>query len=106
MSFSCPIVQYKRYGLDAVRVDVELAVISSSKELKYYFVFDTGCQITMVSEDVAARLGLRRGGKSVKVQGSTGSVRGRLVDVRFRFPNTLNGDRGLECSSTWVVISG
>jgi hypothetical protein len=106
MSFICPILQHKRYGLDSIRVDVEITVISHSAEFRYYFVYDTGCEITMVSEDVAVRLGLPRGGKIVKIKGSTGTVKGRLVDVRFRFPKTFNGDPGLECDSTWVVITG
>ena len=60
----------------------------------------------MVSEDVAGSSGPTSRRKIGKSTGSTGSVRGRLVDVHFHFPKTVNGDPGLECNSTWVVISG
>jgi hypothetical protein len=98
-------MQRKKYGLDCIKVDVKLTLSSPTGDISYPFVFDTGCEITTVSEDVAAFLGLAGGGRLVSVKGATGNLRGRLVDVRFRFPKTLNGDPGLECDSTWVVIS-
>ncbi|MBX9623073.1 MAG: hypothetical protein K2X82_04590 [Gemmataceae bacterium] len=69
------------------------------------FRFDTGCNVTTVSEDVAAGLGLPPGGRTVTVGGSTGRATGRLVPVRFRFPTSPSGP-GLVVDSTWVVTSG
>jgi hypothetical protein len=107
MSFICPIQQLRRYGsLDAVLVEVPLTVVGSSSPEPHDFIFDTGCEITMVSEDVATGLGLPGGGRSVHVRGLTGGGTGRLVDVRFRFPTTVSGTPGLEVTSTWVVLSG
>jgi hypothetical protein len=106
MSFSCPIRLFRPYGsLEAVRVDVPLTVLGPSAPEPYDFVFDTGCEITMVSEDVATELGLPVGGRTVTVHGLTTGGTRRLVDVRFRFPRTVSGSPGLEVSSTWVVIS-
>jgi Aspartyl protease len=74
-------------------------------EVERDFVFDTGCEITTVSEDLAAGLGLPPGGRELGVTGLTGGGRGRLVEVRFRFPG-LDRAPGLEVNSTWVVITG
>ncbi len=106
MSFIRPIKQDKSYGLDVVRVQVPLAVPGPRGDRRHEFIFDTGCEITMVSEDIATKLGLPIGGQLVNVTGSTAKGFGRLVDVHFRFPPDPNGKPGLEVDSTWVVVSG
>jgi hypothetical protein len=105
MSFSCPIQLFRRYGsLEAVRVEIPITVVGGPRPRAYDFVFDTACEVTMVSEDTATRLGLPSGGRVVNVHGLTGGGAGRLVEVRFRFPNTVSGTPGLEVISTWVVV--
>ncbi len=106
MSFIRPIEYDQRYGLDVVSVKVSLVVSGRHGDIEQRFIFDTGCEVTMVSEDVAAALGLPAGGRSVNVSGSTAGGFGRLVDVRFRFPPTPIGNAGLQVDSTWVVVSG
>jgi hypothetical protein len=106
MSFIRPIQQDKRYGLDVIRVLIPLTVRGAHAEIDQEFTFDTGCEVTMVSEDVATKLGLPSGGRTLKVHGLTGSGTGRLVEVRFRFPPTPTGNLGLQVDSTWVVVSG
>src|SRR5262245_61096746 len=107
MSFICPIQRLQRQdGLEAIRVEVPLTVLGPPKPEEQFFIFDTGCEVTMVSEDVATKLGLPAGGRPVNVHGLLGGGSGRLVDVRFRFPKTLSGGPGLEVDSTWVVTSG
>lgn len=86
MSFSCEVQPLKLHGRDCSRVDVRLTVVRSGGEIEHVFRFDTGCDTTMVSEDVATKLGLPAGGVSVPIRGSTGSGAGRLVAVTFRFP--------------------
>ena len=54
----------------------------------------------MVSEDIAAVLELPAGGRAVNVAGTTGRGGGRMVDVQFRFPQTIGGERGLEVTSS------
>ncbi|MBA4186692.1 MAG: hypothetical protein C0467_01610 [Planctomycetaceae bacterium] len=105
MSFLCPIQQYSRAGLQCLRVDVPLIVFGRHGEMDQEFVFDTGCEITTVSEDVATALGLPSGGRELRLTGVTGGGRCRIVDVRFQFPRTTSGGSGLEVSSTWVVSS-
>ena len=83
-----------------------LTVINSQGTVEQEFIFDTGCEVTTVSEDVAAVLGLPQGGRVVNLHGATGTGRSRLVDVRFRFPKTVSGGPGLEVTSTWTVTSG
>ena len=72
------------------------------------FRFDTGCDVTTVSEDVAAALGLPAGGtRDQRVRGDREPVAGRLVTVRFRFPpDAISGYRKDTLSSTWIVIAG
>jgi hypothetical protein len=106
MSFIRPIEQEKRYGLDVVRVLVPLTVSGTHGNVEHDFIFDTGCEVTTVSEDVATTLNLPAGGRTVNMHGLTGRGTGRLVDVRFRFPPTPIGRPGLEVDSTWVVLSG
>ena len=106
MSFLCPIEQGNRHGLNVVWVKVPLTVPGAGGGVEQSFIFDTGCQLTTVSEDVAAKLGLPSGGRVVDVRGVTTAGRGRLVDVRFRFPKTVSGAPGLEVISTWVVLTG
>ena len=92
--------------MDVVWVVVPLTVLGAGGNIGEDFIFDTGCQITTVSEDVAAKLGLPTGGRPIGMRGSTGPGSGRLVDVRFRFPTTVSGTPGLEVRSTWAVASG
>ena len=114
--FDRPIVDYadKATGLPFVRVEVPLTVLSDSGgEAERPFIFDTGCAITTVGEDVALALGLPIGGKQLTITGSTGKATGRQVSVRFRFPAEASDDDGeiderpgLEVTSTWVVMPG
>ncbi len=106
MSFLNPITQHQRFGLAVVWIRVPLTVTGRHGAITQPFLFDTGCQITTVSEDVAEVLGLPSGGRPVTMRGATAGGSGRLVDVRFRFPRTVSGDPGLEVASTWVVTSG
>jgi hypothetical protein len=106
MSFTRPIRLENRYGLEVVWVEVPLEFNGSRGAVEQTFIFDTGCQLTTVSQDVALRLGLPPGGRAVNMRGLTGGGTGRLVDVRFRFPQTVSGTPGLEVSSTWVVLPG
>lgn len=109
MSFVCPIERDWQYGLEVVRVGVPLVVLDrTGPSPPHRFIFDTGCEVTMVSEDVGRSLGLPPddGTRRVRVVGSTGRGGGRLVDVRFRFPDTVSGKPGLEVASTWVVVGG
>ena len=89
-----------------VWVVVPLTVPGVGGDIGEDFLFDTGCQITTVSEDVATKLGPPSGGRPIGMRGSTGSGSERFVDVRFRFPNTVSGLPGLEVRSTWAVVSG
>ena len=106
MSFLNPITQRQRFDLAVVWIRVPLTVTGRHGAITQPFLFDTGCQITTVSEDVAEVLGLPSGGRPVTMRGATAGGSGRLVDVRFRFPNTPNNEAGLEVDSTWVVTSG
>ena len=90
-------------------MEVPLEVVGTNgAQTTQVFLFDTGCEVTTVSEDIAGVLGLTPddGTRRVRVTGSTGKSAGRLVDVTFRFPRTVSGTPGLEASSTWVVVSG
>jgi predicted aspartyl protease len=106
MSFLCPISQRKRFGLDVIWVHVPLTVVGRHGEVTQAFLFDTGCQVSTVSEDIAEALGLPTGGRDVNIRGATAEGRARLVEVRFRFPTTTSGVPGLEVNSTWMVTSG
>jgi hypothetical protein len=106
MSFIRPIEHAKRYGLDVVSVKVPLVVSGPRGDIEHEFIFDTGCEVTMVSEDVATKLGLASGGQAVNVTGSTAGGVGRLVDVCFRFPPTPIGNLGIQVDSVWVVVTG
>ena len=108
MWFVRPVQQFRLpgTGLEFVHVRVPLTVVGSRRRpVTGYFRFDTGCQITTVSEDVAAGFGLPAGGPRINVGGSTGTGPGRLVPVRFRFPTSPSGP-GLVVNSTWIVTSG
>lgn len=108
MWFRRPIDLHRRQtpGLDFIRVEVPLTVVGGPPgSADHPFVFDTGCAVTTVSEVVAARLGLPAGGVAVNLGGSTARGRGRLVPVRFRFPNSPSGP-GLVVSSNWIVTPG
>lgn len=107
MSFTRPIQQFVSSNRVCSRVVIPLTVSSPAGEVTRFFRFDTGCDITMVSEDVATQLGLPAGGPPVHVTGSTASCVGRAVDVEFRFPpDEISGLPGPLISSTWVVIAG
>lgn len=106
LAFSCPIHELSSASRKVLRIDVPLVVFGAHGPRSRMFVFDTGCQITSVSEDVAAKLGLPSGGSAIHSHGATGSAAGRVVDVRYRFPNTFAGAPGLEVTSSWVVMSG
>jgi hypothetical protein len=107
MAFTCPILTIQRYGRACSQVDVPPTVIGTGSERSHTFRFDTGCDITMVSEDVATLLGLPAGGTPVHVRGSTASGAGRLVTVVFRFPpDAVSGSPGPALCSMWVVVAG
>jgi hypothetical protein len=107
MSFSCPIQRGSYYGAGCARVEVPLTVIGSIGEATYTFRFDTGCDVTTVSEDVAAARGLPTGGTTLGVRGSTGTASGRLVPVTFRFPpDMISGSQRPPVTSLWIVLGG
>lgn len=106
MSFVRPILRSQLYGLACSRVDVTLSVIGSVGEVSRLFRFDTGCDITTVSEDVATRMGLPAGGQVIVTRGSTGTTSGRLVPVTFRFPpDMISGLPRAVVTSVWLVVA-
>jgi Aspartyl protease len=107
MSFISPVQPFRRHGEECSRVDVTLTVINANGEIEQPFRFDTGCDITTVSEDVAATLGLPAGGTVIRVSGVTGVGAGRLVAVTFRFPpDAISGLPAAAVTSTWFVVAG
>ncbi len=107
MSFTCPILRVQRYGRPCSHVEVPLIVVSAGGEVEHAFRFDTGCDFTTVSEDVATALGLPAGGTPTSVRGSTGTASGRLVPVTFRFPpDGISGLPQAAVSSMWIVTAG
>lgn len=107
MSFVRPITRFVRFGRDCARVDVPLTVLGPAGAVTHYFRFDTGCDITTVSEDVATKLGLPAGGAPVRVTGSTAAGVGRLVTASFRFPPDLfSGTPAPVQFESWIVVSG
>jgi hypothetical protein len=105
MPFTCPIRVAHRQGLALARVDVPLAVSSPGGEIERHFRFDSGCDITTVSEDLAAVLGLPAGGPTIQVNGVGGNTQGRLVDVRYHYPaNEFTGVPGKKVDAKWVVV--
>jgi hypothetical protein len=107
MSFICPILHIRRYGRACSQVDVPLTVVTPNGEVERTFRFDTGCDITTVSEDVATALGLPAGGTPIGVRGSTASGAGRLVAVTFCFPpDAISGLPGPDVSSMWIAVAG
>ena len=104
MSFSSEIAHFWRSGVECSRIDFPLTVTGPQGEAGCSFRFDTGCDITMVSEDVATALGLPSGGRPITVAGSTGTAAGRLVPVIFRFPpDEISGLPEAEVFSMWIV---
>ena len=84
-----------------------LRVATSSVEFPRSFVFDSGCGLTTVSEDVAASIQLPTGGQPIPVSSAIGGGTGRLVPVSFRFPpDSISGEVSDLIDSSWVVISG
>lgn len=107
MSFSCPIERWQVGRLVCSRVRMELTAVTPTGEARQLFRFDTGADITVVSEDVAVRLGLPPGGTPVRLSGSTATGVGRLVPVTFRFPpDMISGRPRPTVTSTWVVVDG
>jgi hypothetical protein len=107
MSFTCPILRIHRYGRACCQVDVPLTVVNPVGEATRTFRFDTGCDITTVSEDVATALGLPAGGTPIGVRGSTATGTGRLVAVSFRLPpDAISGLLSPVLSSMWIVVPG
>lgn len=105
MSFACPILRGSARSVPCSRVEVALTVIGSLGEVEHTFRFDTGCDVTTVSEDVA--LGLPAGGPPVQLSGSTAAGVGRLVPVTFRFPpDGISGRPRPATTSTWAVVAG
>lgn len=107
MSFECSIQFVPHAGRLVPRVYVPLAVVTPAGDIAQFFRFDTGADLTTVSEDVAARLVLPAGGAAVHVTGSTGGASGRLVTVEFRFPpDMLSGLVRPPVTSVWAVVPG
>ena len=89
-----------KLGLDCLRIEIELEVQSHSQAAP--FIFDTGCEVSIVSEDVAAFFGLPGGGRPVSVRALIAGGAGRIVPVRFRFADVP----GVEIDTEWVVVAG
>lgn len=107
MSFICPIQRFQAYGLASSRVDVLLTVVGMNGEMRREFRFDTGCDITTVSEDVATALGFPAGGTPISMRGSTATASDRLVPVTFYYPpDFISGRLRTAVSSVWLVVSG
>jgi hypothetical protein len=105
MPFTCPVRLTYRHGVVLARVDVPLTVYSPGGEVERHFRFDSGCDITTVSEDIAAVLGLPSGGPTIQVGGIGGNTQGRIVDARYRYPpNEFTGAPGREVGAKWVVV--
>ena len=62
-----------------------------------------GVDVTMVSEDMAESLDLPAGGRANPFSGVSDVRRGRMVEVRFRFP-TADGQSGRLVSSEWLLV--
>jgi hypothetical protein len=106
MSFTCAIQNLWVHGQACSRIRVPLTVIGSAGEVDRLFRFDSGCDITTVSEDVAILLGLPVGGRAIGIRGSTGTAVGRLVPATFRFPpDEVSGLPERNVSSTWMVVA-
>ena len=103
MSFAVEIQIVYRYGWECYRAEVELFRVGPGGPTRPTpFIFDTGAEVTMVSEDVARDLRLPAGGRPVSVTGSVSSGTGRLVPVTFRFV----AEPGLTVTTNWVVLPG
>ncbi len=103
MSFAVEIQIVFRYGLECYRAEVELVRVGPGRPTNPTpFIFDTGAEVTMVSEDIARDLNLPAGGRPVSVAGSVSSGTGRLVPVAFRFA----AEPGLTVATEWVVLPG
>jgi hypothetical protein len=60
-AFSCSILELRNTSRNVLRIEVPFVAFGAHGPRSRSFVFDTGCQITCVSEDVAAKLGLPTG---------------------------------------------
>ena len=104
MSFSAEVQVVTRYGLECHRIEVAVRCVGPSCPVDSTpFLFDTGAEVTMVSEDLARHLKLpTEVGRTVGVTGSVSEGVGRLVPVTFRY----TGEAGLILQSHWVVLPG
>ena len=98
------ILREAKSGLDCLRVEIPLEVCTGpTVEVRWLqFILDTGAEVSMVSEDVAAALRLPGGGRTVSVTGSTARGVGRIIPVRFRFAAVPD----LSIDSEWMVMPG
>jgi hypothetical protein len=98
-----PIIREAKAGLDCLRVEVSIEIETGAGWSRpSMFVFDTGAEVSMVSEDVADRLRFPGGGRTITVSGSTARGVGRIVPVRFRFA----AQPDLHIDSEWMVMPG
>lgn len=97
-----PLIRSVRHGLDCYDIPVKADVLVGGP-MRIELLLDSGCRITTVSEDVAARLGLPAGGRPVTSRGIGGAAAGRLVPVRFRFVFSA-GVFGPATDTHWVVV--
>jgi hypothetical protein len=97
------IIRESKAGLDCLRVEVRLIVETPTGPARpLEFILDTGTEVSMVSEDVAAALRLPSGGRTSSVTGSTAGGVGRIVPVRFRFAAVP----ALDIDTEWMVMPG
>jgi hypothetical protein len=107
MSFLAPINVLRRSGHEFARIHIALTVLGGKEVLPHPFLFDTGCAMTTVSEDIAELLGLPAGGSPITVGAAIGSGAGRVIEVQFRFPPDAISELDDEpVSSSWLVIGG
>lgn len=98
-----PILRDAKQGLDCLRVEVSLDVLVPGRlPLPSPFVLDTGCEVSMVSEDVAVLLGLPASGRAANVSAVLTGGSGRIVPVRFRYAAIPD----VEVDTEWVVVGG
>jgi hypothetical protein len=98
-----PILREPKLGLDCLRIDIPLQVFDQTKWPRNSpFILDTGSEVSMVSEDVAALLNFPGGGRATSITAVITGGAGRSVPVRFRFA----GVPDVEIDSEWVVVGG
>lgn len=98
-----PILREAKLGLDCLRVEIPLEVLTGSvNPSPWPFVLDTGCEVSMVSEDEAVALRLPSGGRPTSITAVLTGGAGRIVPVRFRFAAVPD----VEIDAEWVVVGG